>query len=52
MKNLPFYAIMLLLFGNMVKSEVSFELFIFWLLSLVMITISNIEPLIKGKDEL
>jgi len=49
-KNLPFYMIMLLLLGNMVKSEVSVELFIFWLISLVLITISNITLFIKDHD--
>jgi hypothetical protein len=47
---LPFYMIMFLLLGNMLKSDVSNELLFFWGFTLLIITFANIEPIIKDKD--
>jgi hypothetical protein len=47
---LPFYMIMFLLFGNMLKSDVSNELLFLWAFTLWIITFANIQPIIKNED--
>jgi hypothetical protein len=47
---LPFYAIMFLLFGNMLKSDASKELLFLWGFMLLIITFTNIEPIIKNEN--
>jgi hypothetical protein len=47
---LPFYAIMFLLFGNILKSGASKELLFLWGFALLIITFINIEPIIKNEN--
>lgn len=44
---LPLYIIMLLILGAFIKSGVSNGLMWFWFIGLIIMTLANIDPLIK-----